>query len=152
MVSLGPVQADAELCVAEPRGLLLRRYHAADERIARTLVGAVGGVRREAQVHLVRDLEADHAGVGAEAAHHLAHVLDPGVDVALLLGARLVAHLELDRKAVARVLLGERQERAEAALSVAPEEAREPQRERGAWAAQLVELRQLPSRVLRHGL
>jgi hypothetical protein len=41
---------------AEPLLLLLRRDHALDQRVARALEGAVGGVGRERDRHLVRHL------------------------------------------------------------------------------------------------
>jgi hypothetical protein len=133
--------------VAEPARLVLGRDHALDERLTGALVGAVGRIGREGDVDLVRDLEAHHQRVRPEAAHHLPHVPCPGGDVALLRLAGLVAHLELDRVAVTRVVLRESQELLEPGLTVAPEESRQPERERRVRTAQLPQLRQMPGRI-----
>jgi hypothetical protein len=136
--------------VAEPARLVLGRDHALDERLTGALVGAVGRIGREGDVDLVRDVEAHHQRVRPEAAHHLPHVPCPGGDVALLRLAGLVAHLELDRVVVTRVVLRESQELLEPGLTVAPEESRQPERERRVRTAQLLQLRQMPGRILGH--
>jgi uncharacterized membrane protein len=79
--------------LAAPADFVLGGDHPADERIARALVGAVRGVRREREVHLVRHLQRDHAPVRPEAPDHVPHEPQPGLDVPLLFLGRVVAKL-----------------------------------------------------------
>ena len=145
-----PVEADAELAVAAPRGLGVRRLDARDERVARARVGAVGGVRRDGEVDLVGHLQPDHTAVGAEGVDDLAHEREPGAGVADLLGPRVVAELELHAKARARVAPGQCREAVDACLPVGPEEPVEPQDERRAARAQALQGGQRPGRVVGH--
>jgi hypothetical protein len=78
-------------------------------------------------------------------------MLHPGRYVALLGLARLIAHLQLDGVAAARVVLRHGEELLKARLAVAPEEACQPQRKGSAGTAELAQLRQMPDGVLGYG-
>ena len=146
-----PVEADLQAVQPEPAHLALGGDHAGDERLRRALVGAVRGIRRERDVDLVGDLERDHRADAAEAPDHLAHVVAPGAQVALLARARVIAHLQLDQVAAPGEAASQPEVAPEGGLAVGPEEAVEAQHERPAGRAQARERRVGARRLLGHG-
>src|SRR3954463_9504233 len=91
------------------------------------------------------------AGIAAEAVDHAADEGGPGRDVALLLGARVVAELELDLEAGLRVAVGQLLEVLHPLLAVRPEEAVQAEDERDARVRpQLPQRLDLLRRVLGH--
>ena len=103
--------------------------HAADERVDDALVGAVRGVRRDRQVRLVGDREADDRAPPAEPADGGRDELLEPRDVALVALGRVVADLDLAPEPGERVVAHEPADLPDARGAVRPEEAVQAQDE-----------------------
>jgi hypothetical protein len=98
-------EAQPQLGVAAAERLAMGGEDPVDQRRLRPREGAVGRVRRAAQVDLVGDRQRNHVGIGAERVDHMTHEPGPVGQLAGLCRARVVADLNLGIEAGAVVAL-----------------------------------------------
>ncbi|MGH2866301.1 MAG: hypothetical protein ACRDNK_01865 [Solirubrobacteraceae bacterium] len=119
-----------------------------DHRVLRAAVGTVGGVGGPRDIDLVGDRHRHHVAIGTEGVNHPADVAGPRRDVTRLASRRVIADLELDLEARARITRHRLLKGVDPGLTVRPEQAVETHHELVAGRRQRLDRGEVLGRVV----